>query len=189
VVYRPPVLRFVSGFLFASLLWGGAAFYYLGSQGAKAPTLEPAPAVAAAEPQPTKRKQGKRRRPGARGEPSAQGTDTFGEDIGWDDEQTVDMAGGEQQLPGSEIEAGFDRAMPGIRRCLVLVPADGEIAGKLLFGMRVGANGTPKAVNLTGPALVTGGESGSCLRRAAESIRFPAFQGPDMVFRYPITLQ
>jgi hypothetical protein len=47
----------------------------------------------------------------------------------------------------------------------------------------------PRAVNLTGPAVVTSGESGSCLRQVAQGIRFAAFDGPEAVFRYPITLR
>ncbi len=99
------------------------------------------------------------------------------------------MGAGEQQLSGKEIENGFDSVMNKIRRCLILVPADGEIKGQLLFGMRVGGDGRPRAVQLTGPAIVTSGESGSCLRDTAQSIRFATFDGPDMLFKYPVTLQ
>lgn len=196
VSWYTPRVRFVLGFVVASLMWGGAAVY-LHQQGQLFPP-DPEPLVAASETTDTpvsapKPKHGKKkRRVGAQNtETGADGnaTQTVGEDIGWDAEQRIDMVGGEQQLTGSQIEAGFDSAMPGIRRCLVLVPADGEISGKLVFGMRVGPNGTPKAVNLTGPRIVTGGEAGDCLRRVAQSIRFAAFQGPDMVFKYPITLQ
>jgi hypothetical protein len=136
-------------------------------------------------------KRGKKRRgkPGDPRGPKLSGEATTGEDIGWDEDRQVDFAGGEQQLTGAQIEAGFDGAMAKIRRCLILVPSDGEISGKLIFGMRVGSDGAPRAVNLTGPAVVTAGDSGSCLRSAAQSIRFASFQGPDMVFKYPITLQ
>jgi hypothetical protein len=117
------------------------------------------------------------------------GNATSGDDLDWDGERQLDMAGGEEQLSGKEIEAGFDSAMAKIRRCLVLVPAEGEVTGKLTFGMRVGSDGSPRAVNLSGPAVVTTGESGGCLRKAAEAIRFAKFSGPDMLFKYPITLQ
>ena len=137
-----------------------------------------------------KRSKRKGRRPGdARGGKLSNKDTTTGDDIGWDEDRNVDFAGGEGQLSGAQIEAGFDGAMPKIRRCLILVPSDGEISGKLIFGMRVGGDGVPKAVNLTGPQVVTAGESGSCLRNAAQAIRFGTFQGPDMLFKYPITLQ
>ena len=68
--------------------------------------------------------------------------------------------------------------MGRIRRCLILVPSDGEITGKLVFGMRVGSDGKPRAVNLSGPSIVTGGESGSCLRSAAQGIQLRRVQRP-----------
>ena len=33
------------------------------------------------------------------------------------------------------------------------------------------------------------GESGTCLRKAARGIRFASFDGPDMLFKYPIELE
>jgi hypothetical protein len=192
------VPRFFAGFLAASVLWAVLAVLYvydmLGPFGAKPPECPQEPvAVAQAEPDkgPTGRrgKRGKRRPGDPRAARGPDGELTTGEDIGWDDERNVDFAGGEQQLTGAQIEAGFDGAMAKIRRCLVLVPDDAEVSGKLTFGMRVGSDGVPKAVNLSGPGGVTGGESGSCLRGAAQAIRFGTFQGPDMVFKYPITLQ
>jgi hypothetical protein len=192
-------MRFFGGFVTASLCWGLAAilyFYDLGDGWGPAADEVQAQPIAAAEPaagaDPKAKKRRGKRKPGepmqTRRRPD--GTlETIGDDIGWDDQQQIDMGGGEEQLSGAEIEAGFDSAMPGIRRCLVLVPADAEISGKLVFGMRVGGSGSPTAVNLTGPSSVTGGESGACLRRAAQGIRFASFQGPDMVFKFPITLQ
>jgi len=44
-------------------------------------------------------------------------------------------------------------------------------------------------VNLQGPAAVTGGECGDCLRTAARNAQFPSFDGPDMVVHYPLTLE
>lgn len=147
---------------------------------------------------PKKRRRGKRSgrpqagaasRSASDSRPLPEGNATTGDAIDWGSDRQLDMAGGEEQLSGKEIEAGFDAAMGKIRRCLVLVPAEGEVTGKLTFGMRVGGDGTPRAVNLSGPAVVTSGESGSCLRQAAQSIRFATFDGPDMLFKYPITLQ
>jgi hypothetical protein len=117
------------------------------------------------------------------------GESTIGDDLGWNSTRNVDMNAGEGQLSGAQIDAGFDSMMGRIRRCLILVPSDGEVTGKLIFGMRVGSDGKPRAVNLSGPSVVTAGESGSCLREAAQGIRFASFNGPDMLFKYPITLQ
>jgi hypothetical protein len=206
------VLRFFLGFLVASGLWAAAAFG-LHARGLLSFGSDDADSVAEASPsegdaeddgEPDK-KRGKRRRgprperlrsarPDGTGSPGTpinlpRGEATTGDDLDWDGQRNLDMAAGEEQLSGKSIEAGFDSAMSKIRRCLILVPAEGDVTGKLTFGMRVGSDGAPKAVNLSGPAVVTSGESGSCLRKAAEAIRFPKFSGPDMLFKYPITLQ
>lgn len=210
--YKPPVARFFLGFLVASLVWSAVA-YGLYAKGVVVLESEEDPAVAeptaedADTPDEPGRKRGKRgKRTATRPErlkntgradapaaPTAsslpRGEATTGDELDWDGQRKLDMAAGEEQLSGKEIEAGFDSALSRIRRCLVLVPAEGDVSGKLTFGMRVGADGTPKAVNLSGPAVVTSGESGSCLRAAAQAIRFAKFEGPDMLFRYPITLQ
>jgi hypothetical protein len=205
------VARFFLGFLVASGLWAAAAFG-LSAKGMlsfersdEEPVAEASPAEDEAddEGEPGK-KRGKRKRaprpervraarPDGTGSTSAsnlpRGEATTGDDLDWDGQRNLDMAAGEEQLSGKSIEAGFDSAMSKIRRCLILVPAEGEVTGKLTFGMRVGSDGAPKAVNLSGPAVVTSGESGSCLRKAAEAIRFAKFSGPDMLFKYPVTLQ
>lgn len=196
--YKPSVARFFSGFLLATVLFGAA----LGVGYAKGVVAfgqpEPPPVAAVEEPEDSEPDDKKQKRPkraradrprSAPSERLPSGNATSGDDLDWDGQRGVDMAGGEEQLAGKEIEAGFDSAMPKIRRCLVLVPAEGDVTGKLTFGMRVGSDGTPRAVNLSGPAVVTTGESGSCLRKAAEAIRFAKFSGPDMLFKYPITLQ
>lgn len=198
-------MRFLFGFGFASLLWGVAfgTLYAKGwlQVGDSSGEAEDGGAQVEAAPESVPERTGRRARRRARSKAGAgravedtrsasagQGELTTGDDLDWDGERRVDMAGGEAQLSGAQIEAGFDSAMPRIRRCLALVPGDGEIAGTLTFGMRVGRDGQPRAVNLTGPSAVTAGESGGCLRQAAEGIRFPPFEGPDMLFRYPITL-
>jgi hypothetical protein len=206
-------VRFLLGFVSASVLWGALSFLYLrGSLDFLFPEEEsaPEPVVAAAGPEaqgpPTKGKRRGLRRPrlsrkaeANNGEPAARpsagspnrgtGETTTGDDLGWDKARNVDMNGGEGQLSGTQIDSGFDSMMGRIRRCLILVPSDGEVTGKLVFGMRVGSDGKPRAVNLSGPSVVTAGESGSCLREAAQGIRFASFNGPDMLFKYPITLQ
>jgi hypothetical protein len=200
-------VRFLSGFVAASILWGGLFFSYLrGGLDFLLPVDEPAEAAAAVAPveenagPPSKGKRRGVRRPrldrrapasagSAPNGANAAGNSTTGDDLGWDKERNVDMNGGEGGLTGSQIDAGFDSMMGRIRRCLILVPSDGEVTGKLVFGMRVGSDGKPRAVNLSGPSIVTGGESGSCLRSAAQGIQFASFNGPDTLFKYPITLQ
>lgn len=196
--------RFFFGFLFASLLWAAIAGALYGKGLIELAHDEPAelddePALVEQDevsPKQRKRKRGARANNAANSAPTRaearplpQGNATTGDAIDWSGDRNVDMAAGEGQLSGKAIEAGFDSVMGRIRRCLVLVPADGEVTGKLTFGMRVGGDGQPRAVNLSGPAVVTSGESGSCLRQAAQSIRFAKFDGPDMLFKYPITLQ
>ncbi len=194
--YKPCVARFFLGFLVATLLYG-AATAVLSSKGlltfGAAP--QPEPVATTEEPDepdidPKKPKKKRTARASARSDRALpSGNATSGDDLDWDGDRQVDMAGGEGQLAGRQIEAGFDSAMAKIRRCLILVPAEGDVTGKLIFGMKVGSDGTPKAVNLSGPAVVTTGESGDCLRKAAQAIRFASFSGPDMLFKYPITLQ
>lgn len=189
-------MRFLAGFLTASVIWAGAFYaYYAGWVGAEPePEASADQALAAPTADDADDKRRKRRRFGARGQGSdsraAQRAGTVeDQDIGWDDGQQLDMAGGEEQLKGAQIEAGFDSVMQRIRRCLVLVPSDDEVTGELTFGMRVGSDGKPKAVSLSGPPIVTSGESGDCLRTTAQGIRFAPFDGPDAVFRYPVTLR
>ena len=192
-------MRFLLGFGVASLLWGAAfgmlyarGFLHFGGKDEAGPAAEAL--TTDEEPtrdrkvRPRRMRRGKIAREDGPGGPVTSGEATVGDDIDWDGERRLDMAAGEAQLTGRQIEAGFDGAMAKIRRCLVLVPSEGEVTGTLTFGMRVGPDGVPRAVNLTGPAVVTSGESGSCLRQAAQGIRFPAFDGPESLFRYPITL-
>lgn len=190
-------MKFVLGFVSASVLWGAVAGLYVA--GIIGPQEEaPVEPVAEVTPQDdakpeASRKRGKRMRKGSGKDAvsaAGPGAGNVGDDdIGWDDARGVDMNAGEQQLSGTQIEKGFDSVMSRIRRCLILVPADGEIQGRLSFGMRVGADGKVRAVNLGGPAVVTAGESGGCLRDTARGIQFASFDGPDMVFKYPIELQ
>ncbi|MET0340661.1 MAG: hypothetical protein ABW252_06650 [Polyangiales bacterium] len=209
-------MRFLFGFATASVVWALAlALLYttgivvIPDDGSEDDEAAAAPAEDEADEDPKARARRPRRarkdrdrgrvakeRVGERAEaerpdkaaPVPTGEATTGDDLDWSGERRVDMAAGEAQLAGTQIEAGFDGAMGKIRRCLVLVPGDATVTGKLVFGMRVGADGVPRAVNLTGPRAVTEGESGGCLRQAAQAIRFPKFDGPDMLFRYPITL-
>jgi hypothetical protein len=158
--YKARVSKFLSGFALASLLWGGFLVAY--KQGLIDISLEPdAPQQEAA----------------------AGGTD--------DEPGTADKPGRprrKEQLRGTEIEKGFDGAFPQIRRCLVLAASDEPAHGKLTFGVRISGQGKVTAVNLSGPSSVAQGESGSCLRKAASSMQFRSFNGPDMLVHYPVTL-
>jgi hypothetical protein len=62
------------------------------------------------------------------------------------------------------------------------------VSGKLVFGLRISGQSGVTRVNLEGPAAITRSEAGDCLRKAARSIRFRTFNGPDMLVRYPLTL-
>lgn len=194
--------RFLGGFLVASLLWGGLAYAYL--QGwlpawtadDELPELAAGPGDAEVEADagpPTMRR---RRRRGRRARARAgmrdwSGEGVSGDDLGEDEPREIDGAGqgGEQQLTGAQIEAGFDQVFGRIRRCLVLVPEDAPARGRVVFGLRVASSGRVTRVNLSGPRAVTQSEAGACLRDAARAISFPPFDGPEMVVRYPLTLE
>jgi hypothetical protein len=191
------VARFLAGFTVASALWGAFLFAY--SRGYIDISLEPeAPPEAvtvASEPEaedPKADKSRKRRSgsKGARPRTSVTGNSTTGDDLGADEARNLDVgsAGGEAQLKGSEIEQGFDGAFSQIRRCFILAASDDPVRGKLTFGVRINGEGRVTKVNLSGPSALTQGEAGSCLRGAVTGIRFRAFNGPDMVVHYPVTL-
>lgn len=195
--------KFFLGFGAATVLWlvGGAVLVLGLGWGPPAPEPPPEPdevVVAVtedpAEP-PTKRR--RRRRTagstasddGSREAPT--GSATTGDDLREGEMRTIDGegTGGEAQLTGAQIDAGFDSAMPRIRRCFVLAAGDEPVTGRLTFGLRIRGSGEVTAVNLSGPAAATTGECGDCLRAAARGIRFASFDGPEMVARYPITLE
>lgn len=191
--------RFFAGFVVASLLWGGGVWAWSeGLIGQSEIVLEPEPVAEAPEEAieeeeaPTKRRRRRRRRR-PRGNEGAlpTGTATTGDNLGENDprELAAGESGGEQQLSQSQIESAMDGAFGGIRRCLVLVPGDAPVTGRLTFGLRIAGSGRVQRVNLRGPAVVTQGEPGSCLRSAARRIRFPTFDGPEMIVHYPITLE
>jgi len=193
--------RFVAGFLTASVLWGGAGAYayYAGLLEPEAPLavasvskdlVDDGEAEADDAPSSMRR----RRRRGRRAASSSRtptGNATSGDDLGENDPREIAAgeSGGEQQLSGAQVEAGFDQQFGRIRRCLVLIPGDAEVSGRVTFGLRIAGSGRVERVNLSGPRAVTTGEAGSCLRGAARAIRFDSFDGPDMVVRYPITLE
>jgi hypothetical protein len=195
------VSKFWSGFALASLLWAGACavlYFVVGVRApedetvvATAPEPEVAPLVVEEEPSPRARR--RRRAAGAAGsgeQATPTGDATSGDDLGEGEMRTVDMeGGGEQQLSSAQIEAAFDGGMGRIRRCLVLMAGSDDVTGRVTFGMRIASSGEVRAVNLSGPAAATTGDAGDCLRTAARSIRFPSFDGPEMIVRYPLTLE
>ena len=190
---------FLAGFLVASVLWGGAGAVYFGGFLADEPLVvegpeAPAEVEAPAEEDPPPRQRRRRRRRGARraaGRPVPQGFATTGDDLGENDPRYIDGAGagGEQQLRSSQIEQVIDGQFGAIRRCLILVPGDAPATGTLTFGLRITGTGRVDRVNLAGPAAVTRGEPGDCLRGVGRRLSFPSFDGPDMIVRYPITLE
>ncbi len=195
--------KFFLGFGVATLLWGAALGVLVGVLGWGPPQEEPEAVVAIAETEeapvedeePTRRQRRRRRAGGgteAAEERSAPtGNATTGDDLREGEMRTIDGegSGGEAQLSGAQIDAAFDGAMPRIRRCFVLAAGDDPVTGRLTFGMRIAGSGRVSVVNLSGPAAVTAGECGECLREAARNISFPSFDGPEMVARYPITLE
>src|SRR5688500_17118516 len=182
--YTRRVSRFLAGFVTASVLWGAGIALF--ASGVLEPS-EPEP-VAAAPPdggvgdaeeiEPNRRRRrGRRARAGSEGsEPYPTGSALTGDDLGGNDPRALDMEGGgaEEQLASAEIEQAMDQAFPRIRRCLVLAAGDAPVTGRLTFGLRIEPTGRISRVNLNGPAALTTGEAGSCLRGAAQQIRSQA---------------
>jgi hypothetical protein len=144
-----------------------------------------------AEARDPKKRRTKRRSGASTGGKRYEGESSVGDDLGGPEARSLDVnaAGGEEQLLGSEIERGFDSALPSIRRCLILAASDEPVTGKLVFGLRIAGSGRVEKVNLNGPSSVTKSEAGSCLTAAARGISFRSFNGPDMLVSYPLTLQ
>lgn len=196
--------KFFSGFGAATLVWALVGAGLVFGLGWGPPPPEPPPeeevvvveTEAAPEEPATRRRRRPRRSGGGDTRESGSGSvpsgeATTGDDLREGEMRTIDGegTGGEAQLSGGQIEQAFDGAMPRIRRCFVLAAGDEPVRGRLTFGMRIRGSGEVSAVNLSGPAAVTTGECGDCLRTAARGIRFPSFDGPEMVARYPITLE
>jgi hypothetical protein len=197
------VLRFLAGFLAASVLWGGFLLAY--SRGLININLEPSAKEDAAEaddtgsedPSTTGGKATGRKKKAAHGQRSARkdhkytGEATTGDDLGGPEAHNLEAAnaGGEEQLQGHEIEQGFDGVFPQVKRCLILAAGDEPLSGKIVFGLRISGHGGVTKVNLQGPSAITRSEAGDCLRKAAQGIHFRSFNGPDMLVHFPLTLQ
>jgi hypothetical protein len=200
--YQSVIKGFLLGFTVASLLWGGGVLLY--RTGTLSSWLDGGVALAPESStndgnvdgglsrDDTKRRRRRRRRQGRhRSSEPPRGNAVTGDDLNGDGPREVDLsqAGGEQQLSSAQIDGAFDQRMAGIRRCLLLVPAEHSAAGRVVFGLRITPEGTTEAVQLSGPAVLTTGAVGDCLHRTARAIVFPAFEGPPMVARYPITFE
>lgn len=186
--------RFLGGFFLASLLWAGLLYAQVTGIISLGPEEE-APAVAAPEPDQEEddaqdAPKARRKRP-ARPRRKLAGTATSGDELGGPGVRELNAAegGGEGQLRQSEVEAGFDRAFPQVRRCLMLAASEDPITGRLIFGMRIAGSGQVTKVNLKGPAAITRSEAGDCMRDAVRRIHYRTFDGPDMVVHYPFTLE
>lgn len=125
-----------------------------------------------------------------RSQRTPRGEATTGDEIGEPATRSIDLQarGGEQQLSDAQVNAAFDRAFPRMRRCLALAAGEDEVRGRVAFTVRITPNGRVSAVRLSGPAAVTTGEAGDCLRGAARGIAFPSFDGPEMTVRWHLTL-
>lgn len=185
--------RFLAGFLLATVIWGGL-FYGYATGVIQLNLGEPEPEVVDEQAPPAddgdaprkKKRKWKRKKKGPRS-----GNALIGDRLGGPDTRNLNAAegGGEEQLLGSEIEAGFDSVFPKVRRCLVLAADDAPVSGKLVFGLRISGAGKVTKVNLRGPSGITQSEAGGCLRNAARSIKFRNFNGPDMLVHFPLTLE
>lgn len=184
--------RFLGGFFLASLVWGGVLYAQVSGWLGRSRTPPAAESSSSAEPAQEPRTQSRKHKTRtARRRRPRHGVATSGDDLGGPQVRRLDAAerGGEGQLRQGEVEAGIDRAFPQIRRCLMLAASEAPATGRLVFGMRIAGSGRVTKVNLRGPAGVTRGEAGTCMRRAARDIRYRVFDGPDMVIHYPITLE
>lgn len=194
--------RFFAGFVLASLLWGGvvlALFQGWIALPEEEPIAEldaPPEEIVEEADEPTSMRRRRPRRGARRASATSStartptGEATTGDDLGENDPRGLDVegSGGEEQLRSSEIEEGIDRIFPRIRRCLVLVPGDGDASGRLLLKLRIAGSGRVTRAQLRGPAAVTTGEPGDCIREALRTMQLRSFDGPDMFVDYPIDL-
>jgi len=116
-----------------------------------------------------------------------QGEGVTGDDLSQGSRQMNGAGEAEQQLTSSQIDNGINRVFNGIQRCLMLMPSDAPSTGKIVIGMNITSGGNVTKVNLKGPKSMIKNECGACIRRQVKSIRFPPFDGPDMIANYPVT--
>lgn len=155
----------------------------------------------------TARGKGRRRRPGRRGAGTGGDGDGAGsptadereraEDWNGSDDidlppQEIDMEhGGERQLSNTVIESTMGKSFGSIRRCIMLAQSDREtpVRGRMKIGMRIRPTGEVGAVKVTPPGALASSDLGPCVRSVVGRIRFPRFDGRDMVVTYPVTLE
>ncbi len=191
---------FLSGFLAAlvigiGLLWAqGQGYVDIFTQEEATAAIAPTPAASAQEmapaPQKKRAKRARRKARGAAAEAAKgyqDGDGVAGDDLG-QGARAVDGAsrGGEEQLSNAQIEQGIDRIFGGIERCLVLMPPDAPSSGRVVIGMGIASGGAVTRVNLSGTRTMITGECGACIQRLVRSLRFPPFDGPEMIVRYPV---
>lgn len=163
--------------------------------------------VAAAEPEP--RGRGRRRRPGGRrsaeegsrttseaGEPTSTERDELpawgGSDALDLPSQEVDMnSDSDGQLSNGQIESTMGRHWSAIRRCIAIAQVDREtpVRGRMSIGLRIHGTGEVAAVKVSPPGPLASTDLGPCVRSVVGRIRFPRFDGRDMVVTYPVALQ
>ncbi len=197
--------QFLTGFAVASVVWfgvlyaqatGGISLFGDGDDATVAPQVDTdvGPTTAPDEAAPKKKRRGGRRRRRGDGAPmKAAAWDTSvgqaGDDLEVSPREVSMGQGAEDQLSEAEIDKGIDRVFRGIQRCLLALPPDAPATGKVIFGMHIASSGQVTRVNLKGPNVMIQGEVGACFRRTARTIRFRAFDGPDMIAHYPIVFE
>jgi hypothetical protein len=150
----------------------------------------------------TARGKGRRRRPGRRGAgtggddeaatPEERTPDWNGSDDLDLPPQEIDVEhGGERQLSNTVIESTMGKSFGSIRRCIMLAQSDREtpVRGRMKIGMRIRSTGEVGAVKVSPPGPLASSELGPCVRNVVGRIRFPRFDGRDMVVTYPVTLE
>lgn len=157
-------------------------------------------AAPAASGEPADARKGRRRRSSRRGAGTSETPDRLGESAadwaGSDDldlpPQQIDMEhGGEQQLSNATIESTMGRSFGAIRRCILIAQSDRDtpVHGRMNIGIRIRPSGEVGAVQVRPPAALAGSEIVPCVRGVVGRIRFPGFDGRDMVVTYPVTLE
>jgi hypothetical protein len=197
--YTGGVVKFILGFISASVLWAIAAYAVV--EGYIDIDLKPAKTASDEEVAPiadektkitkrSRRSKGPRRSDGQTSQQPYRSAVT-GDSLGEDEVRNIDVVGnsGEQQLTDFEIEQKIDGVFSRIKHCLFLAANEEPVKGRLVLGMRIEGSGRVTKLNLRGPTAVVQGEAGSCLRSTVTAIQFRTFNGPAMVVHYPITLE
>jgi hypothetical protein len=83
------------------------------------------------------------------------------------------------------------KSFGSIRRCIMIAQADRDtpVRGRMSIGMRIRPTGEVGAVKVSPPGPLAQSDLGPCVRSVVGRIRFPRFDGRDMVVTYPVTLE